>query len=165
MWSYFYRTIAPTNNPFVSAAAFGEGWHNYHHVFPWDYKTSELGDYSLNMTTGFIDLFAKIGKYPRIYWLDAYRTSCIAFAITEIFFFSSIFVLLKFCFVFLFNTTFQVGHMIWRPYPRKLFENEPNARVMVHDILPNALTNQTLSQLKSKTMIITTIRPAVIIEM
>lgn len=39
----------------------GEGWHNYHHVFPWDYKTSELGDYSLNLSTGFIDFFAKLG--------------------------------------------------------------------------------------------------------
>lgn len=21
----------------------GEGWHNYHHVFPWDYRAAELG--------------------------------------------------------------------------------------------------------------------------
>lgn len=41
--------------------AYGEGWHNYHHVFPWDYKTSEFGDYSLNFTTAFIDFFARIG--------------------------------------------------------------------------------------------------------
>lgn len=39
----------------------GEGWHNYHHVFPWDYKAAELGDYKLNVTTAFIDFFAKIG--------------------------------------------------------------------------------------------------------
>lgn len=39
----------------------GEGFHNYHHVFPWDYKTSELGDYSLNLSTAFIDFFAKLG--------------------------------------------------------------------------------------------------------
>lgn len=39
----------------------GEGWHNYHHVFPWDYKAAELGDYKLNLTTAFIDFFAKIG--------------------------------------------------------------------------------------------------------
>lgn len=49
--------------------AFGEGWHNFHHVFPWDYKTSEFGDYKFNISTGFIDFFAKIGwardrKYP-----------------------------------------------------------------------------------------------------
>lgn len=41
--------------------AFGEGWHNYHHVFPWDYKTAELGTYTANTTTAFIDFFAKIG--------------------------------------------------------------------------------------------------------
>lgn len=45
----------------VSIAALGEGWHNYHHVFPWDYKTGELGNYSLNITTGFIDTFARLG--------------------------------------------------------------------------------------------------------
>lgn len=45
----------------VALFAFGEGWHNFHHVFPWDYKTSEFGDYKFNMSTGFIDLMAKIG--------------------------------------------------------------------------------------------------------
>lgn len=38
----------------------GEGWHNYHHVFPWDYKAAELGHY-FNVTTFWIQLFAKIG--------------------------------------------------------------------------------------------------------
>lgn len=41
--------------------ALGEGWHNYHHVFPWDYKTAELGNYAFNFTTAFIDFFARIG--------------------------------------------------------------------------------------------------------
>ena len=45
----------------MSIAALGEGWHNYHHVFPWDYKTGELGDYSFNITTAFIDGFARLG--------------------------------------------------------------------------------------------------------
>jgi len=45
----------------VSAIAFGEGWHNYHHTFPWDYKAGELGDYGMNWTTAFIDFFAYIG--------------------------------------------------------------------------------------------------------
>lgn len=39
----------------------GEGWHNYHHVFPWDYKAAELGNYSMNMTTMAIDFFARLG--------------------------------------------------------------------------------------------------------
>lgn len=45
----------------VAIVAMGEGWHNYHHVFPWDYKAAELGDYAFNTTTFLIDMFAKIG--------------------------------------------------------------------------------------------------------
>ncbi|KAH8346983.1 acyl-CoA Delta-9 desaturase [Drosophila kikkawai] len=55
------KFINPSENISVAILAFGEGWHNYHHVFPWDYKTAELGQYSLNFTTAFIDFFAKIG--------------------------------------------------------------------------------------------------------
>lgn len=57
----FSRTIKPSENPLVSFFALGEGWHNYHHVFPWDYKAAELGSYSLNYTTMILDFFAKIG--------------------------------------------------------------------------------------------------------
>ncbi|XP_053612496.1 (11Z)-hexadec-11-enoyl-CoA conjugase-like [Plodia interpunctella] len=53
------RFIKPVENQLVSLAALGEGWHNYHHVFPWDYRTSELG--RINISTNFIDTFAKIG--------------------------------------------------------------------------------------------------------
>ncbi|CAH0558582.1 unnamed protein product [Brassicogethes aeneus] len=55
------KNIKPTENYFVAFMAFGEGWHNYHHVFPWDYKAAELGNYRLNWSTCFIDLMAKIG--------------------------------------------------------------------------------------------------------
>lgn len=41
--------------------ALGEGWHNYHHAFPWDYKSGELGNYRSNYATLFIDCMAKIG--------------------------------------------------------------------------------------------------------
>ncbi|KAL7728098.1 hypothetical protein ACLKA6_002241 [Drosophila palustris] len=54
--------ISSVNSKLVSTITFGEGWHNYHHVFPWDYKAAELGTYSHNWTTGFIDLMAKIGQ-------------------------------------------------------------------------------------------------------
>ncbi|XP_069356421.1 acyl-CoA Delta-9 desaturase-like isoform X1 [Maniola hyperantus] len=53
------RFIKSVENKLVSLAALGEGWHNYHHAFPWDYRTSELG--RLNLSTAFIDFFAKIG--------------------------------------------------------------------------------------------------------
>lgn len=59
--SYPDRYINPVQNKSVAILALGEGWHNYHHVFPWDYKTAELGNYSFNFTTAFIDFFAKIG--------------------------------------------------------------------------------------------------------
>ncbi|KAJ9579978.1 hypothetical protein L9F63_004361, partial [Diploptera punctata] len=58
------KRIMPAENPTVSFLAMGEGWHNYHHVFPWDYKAGELGNYSgytLNITTLLIDLFSLIG--------------------------------------------------------------------------------------------------------
>jgi stearoyl-CoA desaturase (delta-9 desaturase) len=45
----------------VSSLALGEGWHNYHHTFPWDYKTAELGNYRMNISTAFIDFYAFIG--------------------------------------------------------------------------------------------------------
>lgn len=58
---FVYRYINPAENLGVAIGAMGEGWHNYHHVFPWDYKTAELGNYRANFTTAFIDFFAKIG--------------------------------------------------------------------------------------------------------
>jgi len=57
----FSRSINPSENLSVSLGALGEGWHNYHHVFPWDYKAAELGNYRANLTTAFIDFFSLIG--------------------------------------------------------------------------------------------------------
>ncbi|KAK5650533.1 hypothetical protein RI129_001562 [Pyrocoelia pectoralis] len=54
------KDINPVENMMVSIAALGEGWHNYHHVFPWDYKTGEFGN-RINLSTQFIDFFAKLG--------------------------------------------------------------------------------------------------------
>ncbi|XP_059046475.1 acyl-CoA Delta-9 desaturase-like [Achroia grisella] len=55
------KNIKPVENMSVSLFALGEGFHNYHHTFPWDYKTAELGNSRLNFTTHFINFFAKIG--------------------------------------------------------------------------------------------------------
>ncbi|XKL62254.1 hypothetical protein PGB90_002087 [Kerria lacca] len=55
------KTISPTENLPVTIVTLGEAFHNYHHAFPWDYKAAELGDYVLNLSTAFIDMFAKIG--------------------------------------------------------------------------------------------------------
>ncbi len=53
-------TIRPVENRFVSLLAVGEGFHNYHHVFPQDYSASEWR-YSFNLTTLFIDCMAVVG--------------------------------------------------------------------------------------------------------
>jgi len=63
MWGNrpYDKNINPAENKTVAFWAFGEGWHNYHHTFPWDYKTAEMGNYELNLTAAFIDFFAWIG--------------------------------------------------------------------------------------------------------
>lgn len=45
---------------FVGFVAIGEGWHNYHHAFPWDYRAAELGA-KYNVTTFVIDALAYLG--------------------------------------------------------------------------------------------------------
>lgn len=52
--------MLPVESMFVALLAVGEGWHNYHHVFPWDYRASEMGS-PLNLTTFFIDWLANFG--------------------------------------------------------------------------------------------------------
>ena len=53
--------INPAENRLVALGAVGEGFHNFHHSFPFDYQTSEMG-YSLNITTMFIDLMYFFGQ-------------------------------------------------------------------------------------------------------
>ncbi|XP_063545330.1 acyl-CoA Delta(11) desaturase-like [Cydia strobilella] len=55
------KTICPTQNTICNMASLGEGFHNYHHTFPWDYRSAELGQNYLNFTKWFIDFFALIG--------------------------------------------------------------------------------------------------------
>lgn len=54
------KSINPSENSWVAFFAAGEGFHNYHHVFPSDYSTSEYG-FKLNMTSVFIKLMQKCG--------------------------------------------------------------------------------------------------------
>ncbi|XP_063977328.1 uncharacterized protein LOC135162609 [Diachasmimorpha longicaudata] len=63
IWGYrtYDKSIKPTENFIVAIVSVGEGWHNYHHVFPWDYKAAEFGNLLLNPTTAWLDLLAKIG--------------------------------------------------------------------------------------------------------
>ena len=54
------QKINPSENLLVSLLAIGEGFHNYHHTFPFDYATSEWGP-TFNITTCIIDFFGLLG--------------------------------------------------------------------------------------------------------
>ncbi|CAH1100126.1 unnamed protein product [Psylliodes chrysocephalus] len=64
LWGYqpYDKSINPRENVFVSTIGYGEGWHNYHHTFPWDYKAAELGNYRMNFTTALLDFMAYLGQ-------------------------------------------------------------------------------------------------------
>jgi stearoyl-CoA desaturase (delta-9 desaturase) len=54
--------IGPRVSLLVTILALGEGWHDYHHIFPWDYATAELGAWDQwNPSKVFIDAFANLG--------------------------------------------------------------------------------------------------------
>jgi stearoyl-CoA desaturase (delta-9 desaturase) len=54
-----YKDIPPAENTFTTLVAMGEGWHNFHHAYPYDYRASELGLW--NPTTVFLDALAACG--------------------------------------------------------------------------------------------------------
>lgn len=56
-----FRSIHPGENLPIAIFALGEGFHNFHHVFPWDYRGTELNGYAFNFTNAFIEFFVKIG--------------------------------------------------------------------------------------------------------
>eukprot|EP00560_Eucampia_antarctica_P008863 CAMPEP_0197822818 /NCGR_PEP_ID=MMETSP1437-20131217/93_1 /TAXON_ID=49252 ORGANISM="Eucampia antarctica, Strain CCMP1452" /NCGR_SAMPLE_ID=MMETSP1437 /ASSEMBLY_ACC=CAM_ASM_001096 /LENGTH=325 /DNA_ID=CAMNT_0043421635 /DNA_START=159 /DNA_END=1136 /DNA_ORIENTATION=- len=52
----------PAENPIVSWCSVGEGWHNWHHKYPFDYAASEFGVSSqFNPSKLFIDIMAALG--------------------------------------------------------------------------------------------------------
>ncbi len=54
--------INPAENPLVAVFAVGEGWHNWHHKYPYDYAASEFGwSKQYNPTKVFIDVCVKLG--------------------------------------------------------------------------------------------------------
>ncbi|GLV39964.1 Desaturase 1 [Carabus blaptoides fortunei] len=59
-WKIIWPNIKPVESLLVSFLAGGEGWHNYHHTFPWDYRASEFGT-KVNVTTHIIDMLAYLG--------------------------------------------------------------------------------------------------------
>lgn len=64
------KNMLPVESRAVAIMAAGEGWHNFHHSFPWDYRAAELG-MPHNLTTTLIDLLAKYGQiYDRKFVSD-----------------------------------------------------------------------------------------------
>ena len=57
--------IQPSENLFVSLITFGEGWHNFHHTYPKDYRASDKNKY--NPSTLFIDYMASFGLASNLY--------------------------------------------------------------------------------------------------
>lgn len=51
--------LKASDNLFVSILTMGEGWHNYHHSYPKDYRCSK--DYTYNPTTWFINFSKLLG--------------------------------------------------------------------------------------------------------
>ncbi|XP_061706537.1 acyl-CoA Delta-9 desaturase-like isoform X2 [Cydia pomonella] len=62
-WGYrpYDKDMMATDISLLTMVTLGENYHNYHHAFPWDYKTSELKGSTFMLTTAFIDFFARIG--------------------------------------------------------------------------------------------------------
>lgn len=61
-YQMYDKTLEPRENRLVVYASMGEGYHNYHHAFPWDYSASEHGwSKCFNIATLFIDFCCWIG--------------------------------------------------------------------------------------------------------
>jgi stearoyl-CoA desaturase (delta-9 desaturase) len=53
------KTICPSENMLVTFLALGEGFHNFHHTWPYDYRASEWG-FKFNITTAMINAMAML---------------------------------------------------------------------------------------------------------
>nr|AID66664.1 desaturase [Agrotis segetum] len=62
-WGYkpYDKTMRASQNLAVVAFNFGEGYHNFHHAFPWDYRSAELGNNKWNLVAKVIDFFEMLG--------------------------------------------------------------------------------------------------------
>jgi len=65
LWGHrpFNRKLAATEShvTLASLLGLGEGWHNFHHAFPQDYRVSEMG-WKMNMGSFLIDCAAAVGQ-------------------------------------------------------------------------------------------------------
>ncbi|XP_022184268.2 acyl-CoA Delta(11) desaturase [Nilaparvata lugens] len=65
-WAHLYGVkpyntdIYPMESEFVAFISSGEGWHNFHHTFPWDFRAAEFGKH-YNFSATVITQLAKWG--------------------------------------------------------------------------------------------------------
>jgi stearoyl-CoA desaturase (delta-9 desaturase) len=57
----YNNKIQPRENWWVAITGMGEGFHNYHHTFPWDYTIAENGLSYWNPAKWFIDAMFRLG--------------------------------------------------------------------------------------------------------
>jgi stearoyl-CoA desaturase (delta-9 desaturase) len=54
--------LSSRQNTLTSVVAMGEGWHNYHHTYPYDYRASEFNwNTEWNPTTVLLDTLSSVG--------------------------------------------------------------------------------------------------------
>jgi stearoyl-CoA desaturase (delta-9 desaturase) len=72
--------ILPAENVWVSILAVGEGWHNWHHAYPFDYAASEYFSSRYNPTKLFLDgmVFLGLASEPKSAF-SAWKKKCEAF--------------------------------------------------------------------------------------
>jgi stearoyl-CoA desaturase (delta-9 desaturase) len=79
---YFFccSKINPVENKLVSVLSGGEGWHNFHNIFPSDYRASEYG-HKHDTNSAFIEIMQKIGwaydlkNLPNIWSINGSRNT------------------------------------------------------------------------------------------
>ena len=58
-----FRNIPPRENKYVALLSLGEGWHNWHHTYPYDYAASDEGIFlRWNPTKLIIDILSFFGQ-------------------------------------------------------------------------------------------------------
>jgi len=72
-WAHYFgeqehdHSASARQSLFTSLGAAGEGWHSYHHKFPWDYATSEYGVHrQWNPSKLLIDVAAALGQVTSV---------------------------------------------------------------------------------------------------
>lgn len=55
-----FRRIQARQSLFTWIVTVGEGWHNFHHTFPWDYRLAEFGQLG-GISVMVLDMFSYFG--------------------------------------------------------------------------------------------------------